>query len=69
MREERITVPAIHCDHCKMSIEGAVQAVSGVESVKVDVPGKLVTVAYNEEMVGLDRIKATIEDQGYEIPA
>jgi copper chaperone len=69
MREEQIPVPEIHCDHCKMSIEGAVQAVPGVESVKVDVPGKQVTVAYNEATVGLDRIKAAIKEQGYEVPA
>jgi len=69
MREERITVPEIHCDHCKTSIEGAVQAVSGVEFVTVDVPGKLVTVAFNEKAVGLDRIKAAIADQGYDVPA
>lgn len=69
MREDQIPVPEIHCDHCKMSIEGAVQAVPGVEFVKVDVPGKLVTVAYNEETVGLERIKAAIEDQGYVVPA
>ncbi len=56
MREERIDVPEIHCDHCKKSIEGAVKAVPGVGFVTVDVPGRLVTVAYDEQAVGLDRI-------------
>lgn len=69
MREDQILVSEIHCDHCKVSIEGAVKAVSGVEFVKVDVPSKLVTVAYNEQAVGLDRIKAAIQDQGYDVPA
>lgn len=69
MREERMAVPAIHCDHCKASIEGAVGALPGVESVRVDVLGKLVTVAYHEQAVGLDRIKAAIQDQGYDVQA
>ena len=69
MREAQIKVPGIHCDHCKMSIEGAVSAVSGVEFARVDVPGKLVTVAYDDQSVDLEQIKSAIEDQGYDIPA
>ena len=69
MREEQINVPEIHCDHCKTSIEEAVKAVSGVEFVEVDVPRKLVRVAYDEQAVHLDQIKTAIEDQGYAIPA
>lgn len=69
MREERILVSEIHCDHCKASIEGAVGTVPGVESVLVDIPSKLVTVAYNEQAVGLDQIKTAIQEQGYDVPA
>ncbi len=69
MREQTIDVPGVHCDHCKMSIEGALQAIPGVESVHVDVPAKRVKVAYDEQSVGLDRIRTAIEDQGYDVPA
>ena len=30
MTETKLSVPEIHCDHCKMSIEGAVGALDGV---------------------------------------
>ena len=30
MTETTLSVPEIHCDHCKMSIEGAVGALDGV---------------------------------------
>jgi copper chaperone len=69
MREQTIDVPGVHCDHCKMSIEGALQALPGVEFVQVDVPGKRVKVAYDEQSVGLDGIRSAIEDQGYDLPA
>lgn len=69
MREAKINVPGIHCDHCKMSIEGALNAVPGVEFATVDVPGKVVTVAFDDGAVRLDQIKTAIEDQGYDIPA
>ena len=34
-----LNVPSISCNHCKMAIEGAVQALSGVDTVSVDVHG------------------------------
>jgi len=44
MVTETISVPEIHCDHCKVSIEGALEPVAGVERATVDVPARAVTV-------------------------
>ena len=33
-----ISVPEIHCDHCKSSIEGALVPLPGVASARVDIP-------------------------------
>ena len=38
------SVPDISCDHCKESIEGAVGALDGVESVEVGIESKMVAV-------------------------
>ena len=57
-------VPAIHCDHCAMSIREEVSEVDGVEDVAVDLETKLVTVSGR----ALDdaALRAAIEEAGYE---
>ncbi|NQV06821.1 heavy-metal-associated domain-containing protein [bacterium] len=67
MTEQTLSVPEIHCDHCKHSIEGAVGALDGVDAATVDVATATVTVAY-ESPVTIDDVIAAIESQGYEVP-
>jgi copper chaperone len=57
-------VPAIHCDHCAMSIREEVSEVEGVENVRVDVESKVVTISGRE----LDdaALRTAIEEAGYE---
>jgi copper chaperone len=66
---ETISVPEIHCGHCKTSIEGALNPIEGVIEATVDVPAKQVTIAYDTDMVSRDALIQAIEDQGYEVPA
>ena len=58
------TVPAMHCDHCTHAVDSELRAVSGVESVAVDLDTKLVVV-HGE---GLDdsALRAAIEEAGYQ---
>jgi copper chaperone len=69
MVTETISVPEIHCDHCKSSIEGALEPIAGVDRATVDIPARVVTVTYDEASVGRDRLVEAIEQQGYEVPA
>ena len=62
-----LSVPDISCDHCKMSIEGAAGALTGVSQALVDIPGKTVTITYETEAVDLAEIVSAIEEQGYEV--
>jgi copper chaperone len=62
-----LSVPAIHCDNCKSSIEGALGGLEGVASAEVSVEAKTVTVSFDESAVGMDSIKETIEDQGFDV--
>jgi copper chaperone len=62
-----LSVPSIHCDNCKNSIEGAVGGLDGVSTASVSVEEKTVTVAFDEGTVGLDAIKETIEEQGFDV--
>ena len=67
MTEKTLSVPEIHCNHCKMSIEGAVTSLPGVQSAAVDVEKATVSVAYDDPTT-LDDIVVAIEGQGYEVP-
>ena len=64
-----ISVPEIHCDHCKHSIEGALAPLPGVRRVRVDVEERTVTVEVDGSGVDRSRVVAAIEEQGYEVPA
>lgn len=68
MTETTLSVPEIHCGHCKMSIEGAVSVLDGVADASVDVDTRTVTLRFDAPAT-LDEIIAAIEGQGYEVPA
>ena len=69
MTQVTISVPDISCHHCKMSIEGAVGALPGVDRVEVHVEPRSVDVDFDESAVTLATIQAAIEEQGYEVAA
>ena len=58
------SVPAIHCDHCAMSIREEVSEVEGVEDVNVDVESKVVTIRGRE--LSDVNLRGAIQEAGYE---
>ncbi len=58
------TVPAIHCEHCAMSIREEVSEVDGVDAVDVDLESKMVSISGRD----LDEaaLRAAISEAGYE---
>ena len=67
MNQVQLQVPEVHCDHCKSSLEGAVSALSGVDTVTVSISDATLDVAFDDTAVELDSIKQTIEGQGYAV--
>lgn len=57
------SVPAIHCDHCAMSIREEVSEVEGVSEVDVDLETKTVTV--RGRALEDAALRAAIEEAGY----
>ncbi|BCG60397.1 copper chaperone CopZ [Paenibacillus sp. URB8-2] len=62
-----LKVDGMSCNHCVHSIDGAVNKLSGIEWVKVNLRDQDVTVEFKESEVTLDQIKDTIEEQGYDV--
>jgi copper chaperone CopZ len=58
------TVPAIHCEHCAMSIREEVSEVEGVEDVAVELDTKVVTVSGRD--LEDAALRAAIEEAGYQ---
>jgi copper chaperone len=67
MTTTTLSVPDISCGHCKMSIEGAVNELTGVDKVEVAIDAKTVDLAFDDGAVTLDSIIDAIEAQGYEV--
>lgn len=65
MTEQVLEVPEVTCNHCISAIEGAVGALEGVDSVKVNLERKDVTISFNEAQLELPAIVAAIEAEGY----
>ncbi|HZK54776.1 MAG TPA: cation transporter [Desulfosporosinus sp.] len=64
MSETILKVEGMTCNHCKMRAEKALQGVSGVEGVKVDLTAKEAVVTGNAERAEL--VKAVV-DAGYSV--
>lgn len=67
METKTLSAPSIHCGHCVMAIKRAVGRLPGVASVEGDPVAKNVTVTFDEGMVDLERIKATMAEEGYPV--
>ena len=67
MTNTQVSVPGVHCDHCKMSIEGALTKAAGVNDVEVSLTDRQVTVTHDPAVTGIEEIVGLIEDQGYDV--
>ncbi|MCS0824845.1 copper chaperone CopZ [Cytobacillus firmus] len=67
MNNTTLNVQGMSCGHCVKAIEGSVGQLEGVNQVNVKLGEALVEVSFNESQVSLEKIKDTIEDQGYDV--
>ena len=62
-----LSVPDMSCDHCVRTVTGALEPLAGVARVVVDLPSKTVQVAYDPELIDIDRISAALADEDYPV--
>lgn len=62
-----LSVRGMDCASCAHGVERALYALSGVESVGVDIVGERVTVSYHAERVGRSELASAIRRLGYRV--
>ncbi|MCM3726949.1 copper chaperone CopZ [Neobacillus cucumis] len=67
MEHVTINVSGMSCEHCVKAVEGSVGELQGVKKVSVNLAKGKVDVEFDTNMVSLDKIKETIDDQGYDV--
>jgi copper chaperone len=68
LTNEVINVEGMSCDHCKHSIEKALNGLDGVTSSEVSLANGNVEVEFDEnQVVAFNDFKEAIEDQGYDV--
>jgi copper ion binding protein len=69
METVTMNVKGMTCGGCVASVTRVLKAVPGVESVDVKLQPGQATVRYDTSKVELPRLKAAIEDAGYDVAA
>jgi copper chaperone len=67
MEKTILKIEGMSCKHCVSSITKAIEALPGIAKVAVNLAAKNVAVEYDSSQISLDKIKAKIEEQGYDV--
>ena len=65
--KQTFRVPDVSCEHCKGSIERALQPLEGVSDAAVDLDTKTVAVDYDEQVIDVSKVVGAIEGAGYPV--
>ena len=68
MQQETIKVEGMTCQHCVQTITEALNNITGLNTVNVDLVKKEVRVKFNENETKLKKISDKIIEVGFELP-
>lgn len=66
MKQKVISIEGMQCNHCKMSVEKALNSIEGVVKVEVNLSSKTAIIDYEKE-ISDSKIKTVIEEAGFTI--
>jgi len=69
MRSEVVKVTGMTCSGCVASVRNALMALPGVADVAVSLSDEQVKVSFDENRLGLDAVRAALQEAGYGIAA
>jgi copper chaperone len=66
---EQITLnaPDISCEHCVATVQKAVGALPGVDSVSASADTKDIAISFDPGKVSVDQIAAVLDEEGYPV--
>lgn len=67
MKQESIKIEGMMCGHCQMTVEKAIRAVKGVQSVSVNLGTKQAEVSYDPALTDSAAIKSAVTKAGYKV--
>ena len=67
MAKTVLNVEGMSCEHCVSAVKSAIESVPGVKDVVVDLEKKTAVFDFDPDLGSLEKIKAEIEDQGFEV--
>ncbi|SHM39522.1 copper chaperone CopZ [Gracilibacillus kekensis] len=67
MQQKTLEVQGMTCGHCKASVEGALNDLSGVSQVEVNLDNGKVDITYDDTKVTIKEMQEAVEEQGYEV--
>ncbi|MRX72035.1 copper chaperone CopZ [Bacillus lacus] len=67
MENAVLQVKGMSCNHCVKAIQSSVGALQGVNKVNVSLQEGQVEVEYSSDKASLQKIKETIDEQGYDV--
>jgi len=67
LAEATLQVAGMSCNHCKMSVEKALQGLTGVSTAVVDLAAGTARITYDAAEVNLEAMKKAVTDAGYEV--
>jgi copper chaperone CopZ len=65
MSSVTLKVTGMHCSHCRMKVEQALQKVPGVHGASVDLDGGTADVDFDRETAAPDALVAAVQSVGY----
>ena len=66
MKEKIVYIDGMQCNHCKMSVEKALNSIEEVENVNVSLEDKKAIISLNGD-VSNEKIKQVIDEAGFEV--
>jgi copper chaperone len=64
MKEKKITIPNVHCQHCVMTIKRELSEIDGIKDVDVEIDTKQLTVTWDPRTTW-EVISHTLSEIGY----
>lgn len=62
-----LSIQGMTCNHCKLAVTRALEAVAGVVEAEVDLQAGRAQVTYDGDEASVEKLKAAVEEAGYTV--